>query len=649
MGLEPPPEASYHSVELAEAAIQQWAEAHGFATVRKRSRQDKRTPPSTRKVWVICDKGGRPRTINNAGDENDQEKANKSRKTGSRKTGCSFELTVTRTLSNMWEVAILEASHNHEPSLDPSAHPSHRKLIEDEKALVKSMRTTMKSKDMLLAMQQIDANTHVTLEDIRNEKKRLLKEELGGKTRTEALVERLTVSPNWSFSWEKDNNTNRLNRLFFAHHKGIELAQNYPEVLLIDATYKTNIYNMPLLHFAGVTPTGKNFSIGFAFMTSEAEAEYQWVMAEFNKLVYGEQLKPTVIVTDNEGALLKALDNVYPDIPHLLCRWHAEKNVLTKAQEFWRVTNVSDEDRKVNEELRDAFMRRWNECVRAKTKEAFEDLYMKLKNDYSHQSDLVAYLDDNKYTTKELFVYSWTSAFRHYGITVTSRIEGAHSCLKRFLATSRNDLLGVVNVINNMHNVQYTEARAELAQQRDRPPHHVNAKYNSWLEPNINTKIVPKALDLAKSQYKLISADGWTDNCSGDFERTMGIPCSHTINDLLQLKRKVTGAFFDQYWLFVKPEPAPHTNSDFIAPDPVIPRQPTNPLGSLPQQATLHLNNIDALLLDTPASQPAVLPPLKVRTKGRHRKKKLDDSTRREPSAFERNGAPQSSRVSTIL
>jgi hypothetical protein len=38
-----------------------------------------------------------------------------------------------------------------------------------------------------------------------------------------------------------------------------------------------------------------------------------------------------VIVTDNEGALLKALDNVYPDIPHLLCRWHAEKNVLTKA------------------------------------------------------------------------------------------------------------------------------------------------------------------------------------------------------------------------------------------------------------------------------------------------------------------------------
>jgi hypothetical protein len=41
--------------------------------------------------------------------------------------------------------------------------------------------------------------------------------------------------------------------------------------------------------------------------------------------------------------------------------------------------------------------------VRAKTEEAFKDLYARLKNDYSEQVDLLAYLDKYKYSKKELF------------------------------------------------------------------------------------------------------------------------------------------------------------------------------------------------------------------------------------------------------
>jgi len=45
-----------------------------------------------------------------------------------------------------------------------------------------------KPRDILLEMKELDANTHVMLEDIRNEKKKIIREELGGKTRTrEAL------------------------------------------------------------------------------------------------------------------------------------------------------------------------------------------------------------------------------------------------------------------------------------------------------------------------------------------------------------------------------------------------------------------------------------------------------------------------------
>ena len=52
-----------------------------------------------------------------------------------------------------------------------------------------------------------------------------------------------------------------VNRPFFAHSAAIALARTWPEVLLVDATCRTNYYNIPLLHFLGRLPTGKNFTV----------------------------------------------------------------------------------------------------------------------------------------------------------------------------------------------------------------------------------------------------------------------------------------------------------------------------------------------------------------------------------------------------
>jgi len=113
---------------------------------------------------------------------------------------------------------------------------------------------------------------------------------------------------------------------------------------------------MPLLHFAGVTPTGENFSISFALLSAENTFQYAWVLAAFKATVLGDNTTPEVIITDNEDALLNALQEVYTQMPHLLCRWHVEKNVLKKASEQWRVKQVSDDERAANQKLLDTFM-----------------------------------------------------------------------------------------------------------------------------------------------------------------------------------------------------------------------------------------------------------------------------------------------------
>ena len=144
----------------------QWAETHGYATMRKNHSKDKFN--EIRKIWVIFDKGGEIRSIKplNSGEPQQQQQDNEVQNDGDddtqRKTGSEFKLTITRTPDNKWVVKVLNDTHNDEPSLQPSAHPSHRKLARNEEKLLKSMADrTAKPRDILLAIWPVVSLGHL--------------------------------------------------------------------------------------------------------------------------------------------------------------------------------------------------------------------------------------------------------------------------------------------------------------------------------------------------------------------------------------------------------------------------------------------------------------------------------------------------------
>ena len=586
MALEPPPEHSYTSFEAAEQALYDWSESHGFAVVRKRSKKPgwKTDEPGPYKYVYACDKSGESRSQTSG-----------KRRSKTRKTDCPFEVTITRK-AGVWYLEVRHGEHNHEPSLDPAQHPALRKLTEAQEESIKSLtRSHVAPKNILLNLIQQDLNTHVVSQDLYNFRAKLKQRELQGLTRTEALVNMMMEKGDWAVAMETDDN-NHVNMLFFAHFQAIELAQAYPEALLIDCTYRTNCYNMPLIHFSGVTPTGKNFSIGFGFLSAESEPQYTWMLEAYRQAVLGGDVEPLIIITDNEQALLNAMRTVYPRVPHLLCRWHNEKNVLQEAKKHWRITGVNKEEKDKNQKLLDEFMARWRAVVLATSKDEFESLYAKLKTDYPTQPALIEYLDLNKYPIKHLFARAWTNDVLHFGITVTSRLEGGHSTLKEFLQNGRGDLLDVVNRCTDLHTIQYREIKYNLAGERDRIPNDINAKYVPWLDPDINKEIVPKALREVVKQHKLNQERPMTE-CTGQFTRSMGLPCRHTLKAMQDLSLKLTAADFHAFWTFNHSKDEP-----FLRPPPE------------PQA-------------------PAYREPHVVRTKGRPRQ--TDGTTRRDPSSWE--------------
>ena len=68
-----------------------------------------------------------------------------------------------------------------------------------------------------------------------------------------------------------------------------------------------------------------------------------------------------VLLTDDKTALKNALTAIYPTVPQLLCLWHINKNVLTRAQKaFATHPEFSAETNKRNKKYREEFMGDWD-------------------------------------------------------------------------------------------------------------------------------------------------------------------------------------------------------------------------------------------------------------------------------------------------
>ena len=95
--------------------------------------------------------------------------------------------------------------------------------------------------------------------------------------------------------------------------------------MLVDATYKTNKYQIPLVVSTGISNEGKNVLFGLCLMNDETYESYRWALKKFfqhNKSI------PELILTDQDPAIIKAVEQ--ENSVHLLCQWHISRNLRRK-------------------------------------------------------------------------------------------------------------------------------------------------------------------------------------------------------------------------------------------------------------------------------------------------------------------------------
>ncbi len=231
--------------------------------------------------------------------------------------------------------------------------------------------------------------------------------------------------------------------LFFASQQSLHLFELYPEVLLLDCTYPTNRYGLPLINMVGMTGVKLSFLVGCAFLPSESEEDFDCVL---EMLASHLPLSPGVVVTDCDYALMNALNSVFPSSYHILRQWHVGRSVHTRCRSHFSSHQVSSRQAHgasaptlhttaSNRAVAD-FMQGWQDVVLAESVGTYRTKWRELQSRHRREMSLHDYLQNTWLPLKEHFMAAWVNQHLHLGATETSHVEGFHAILKQVLGVS---------------------------------------------------------------------------------------------------------------------------------------------------------------------------------------------------------------------
>jgi len=283
-------------------------------------------------VYLECSRAGKPRK-----GENSQGKRTKlSKKTGNpfhkiftHKLGCPFRVSflLDKTEQKLvWNETKSNPEHNH-----PADTTKSYKLREGEiKAFVKETIVKKKDKPSIIKEKlnlkfpdiniDYDASANILYK---------VKQDIFGDVNMDAqnlkeLCEALSQKfPDFYFKiLQKEDN--KLSAIFIAT-PGMRLQyQKYKNLFLVDTTFGTNRFKLPLMLGTMVNGMGRTILAFFALVSSETIENFEWVFASFVDC-FGSQ--PDNVMTDECPSFAEAIKRRFPASEHSICGFHKANTI----------------------------------------------------------------------------------------------------------------------------------------------------------------------------------------------------------------------------------------------------------------------------------------------------------------------------------
>ncbi|XP_042415197.1 protein FAR1-RELATED SEQUENCE 5-like [Zingiber officinale] len=314
---KPQIEMEFPSLEEAFTFYNQYAHESGFSARLGNSKKNKRTNEVGWKQFV-CFKGHT--------DEKQKKVAQvdsvKERACGEVRTGCMAKLSLVKEQTGEnWIVTKFLESHNHPLSTPSKVHllRSHRHVSEAKKVLKQQFAEANIPTCQQVRLLEIDSGgpefLGCTKRDIRNFERELRDEQKGidAETLIEFFATEKEKNSAFFYAYEIDS-TGRFTRCFSVDHVSRRAYNVFGDAVVFDTTYNTKKYGLIFAPFIGVNHHHQSIVLGCAFLSDEKTELFVWLLTKFIEAM--AKGPPTMIITDQDPALTKAIGQVLPQTVH---------------------------------------------------------------------------------------------------------------------------------------------------------------------------------------------------------------------------------------------------------------------------------------------------------------------------------------------
>lgn len=354
------------------------------------------------KLILGCDRGGK------------YDSSQSSTSTASKKCNCPFKIRATPSTDDSgWKVQVKCGVHNHGLPDQYTGHPRKARLTADENKRVEDLtKRHVAPRHIVLDLKEQNPDSVVTAKQIYRKRNMIQKEERGPRTEMQHVLQWLDDKKYVTWNRRRDDGSDVLSDIFWAHPDSIKLLNLFPIVLEMDCTYKTNKYRQPLLEIIGITSTNLTFAVGFAYLEAEKTDNYRWALEKLKGLFIKQDNVPQVILTDRELALINAIEIVFPHSVNLLCTWHINKNVSGRCGVH------------VSKDMREMVKNLWQNIVYSSDEVEYQQRLNELEQACVNSKKFFDYVNNIWLTPhKEKFVAAWTNKVMHLGNTTTNRYD----------------------------------------------------------------------------------------------------------------------------------------------------------------------------------------------------------------------------------
>ncbi|KAJ3453593.1 hypothetical protein MRS44_017840 [Fusarium solani] len=513
-----------------------------------------------------CDRYGEPRPSRGTG----------LRQRKSRKCGCKWMVIAEAIQEGKWLLRQhpnpAHGQHNHGRSINPSAHPSHRRLTTAVRATVESTsrRVGIRARDVRAVVQEQHPESTFTQRDIYNARALINRDKLNGYTPTAALIKLFDENDvPYVVKWA-DDEPNRLVGLVWTFSYCLQMWKRFPEVISFDNTYNTNRFKLPLFQATGQTCLGSVFNEAFGLIDNERREGFQFLSESIRQLTEQHSIRqPDVIITDFDDQMKAALNDQFPDVQQQLCIHHINSNVLLKSKQKWvkdrrdrsssyddpegddsalrTQAELSPKDRpfvhaptsEVIPHSYQGVLIVWKLVLFAETEEAHEKAWGNLCKEFDDQRAILRYLHGTYMPVRAQWARCFIRKYRNFGIRVTSGTEASNNNIKSYLLNGMSHLYRLVEAMQDMVKDQERDFNDACASDEVLTAREYIGSNSEYLG-ELRTAISSKGLGLINKQYRLARKAMPTGknpfpepigDCNADCSVSveLGVPCCHKV------------------------------------------------------------------------------------------------------------------------